>query len=176
MISTQPGSAILFWLCQKILWHGTRKHIMRNNSSFSQHRHFLYDKFLFNNKSLHIHKRWYSHDEWHFETVLDHKRSWILFHILKRGKRYFLMMIIYVILRTAFDIGLYSIVIVYDKIISGCIRDTFSNSNSNSNHTSTVSLLTDSFCREESITKIIRVKSFKKGFNWNNSSFLSWGI
>jgi len=30
--------------------------VMRENGFFSQHRHFLYDKFLFNGKSLQIHK------------------------------------------------------------------------------------------------------------------------
>ena len=43
--------------------------------------------------------------------------------------------------------------------------------NSNSNHTSTVPLLTDSFCREQSM--ITRLKSFKEEFNWNDGSFLS---
>ena len=88
VISTQSRSAILF-LTQEVPWHGTRKNIMRENSSFSQHRYFLHDKFLFNDKSLQIYKCWYSHNKRLFETVLDHKGSWILSHILKRGERYF---------------------------------------------------------------------------------------
>jgi len=64
------------------------KYNERENSSFSQHRHFLYDKFLFNDKSLQIYKRWYNHGELFFETLLDHKGSWILSHILKRRGGY----------------------------------------------------------------------------------------
>jgi len=111
VISTLPGSAILFWLCQEVSWHGiiSRKNIMRENSSFFQHHHFFHDKFISNNKSLQIYKRWYTHSERLFETVLDHKGSWIWSYILKREWEYFLVMIIYVILRTTFDIGLYSI-------------------------------------------------------------------
>jgi len=74
-------------------------------------------------------------------------------------------MIIYVILRTTFDIGLYSITQLYKAVV---FADTFS---LNFNHTSTVPLLTDSFCREQSM--VIRVKPFKKEYNWNDGSFLS---
>jgi len=57
-----------------------RKNIVRENGSFSQHRYFLHDKFLSNDKFLQIQKRW--HGERLFETVLDRKESWFL----KEGK------------------------------------------------------------------------------------------
>ena len=57
VINTQPESAILFGFYQEIPWPETCKNIVGENGSFSQHRHFLYDKFLSNNKSLQIYKR-----------------------------------------------------------------------------------------------------------------------
>jgi len=85
VISTQPRSVILFGFCQKVPWHGMWcKNVMKKNSFF-QHYHFLHNKFHSNDKSLQIHKRWYNYGEWLFETVLDHKRSWFLSFILKRG-------------------------------------------------------------------------------------------
>jgi len=59
---------------------------MRENDSFSQHRHFLHDKFLSNDKSLQIHK---CYSERLFETVLDRKESWFLSLVLKRGYFFF---------------------------------------------------------------------------------------
>ncbi|KYN12185.1 hypothetical protein ALC57_15651 [Trachymyrmex cornetzi] len=61
VISTQPESAGPIASCQKFPWHGTRKHVMRENSPLFQHRHFLHDKFLINEESLQIHERWYEH-------------------------------------------------------------------------------------------------------------------
>ena len=130
---------------------------MRENSSFFQHRHFLHDKFLSNDKYLQTYKHWYS--QWCkrlFEIVLNHKGFSILSHILKKRGEYFpvmiifLVMIIYVILRITF--GLYSITRSwYDKVIFAVIfAGTFS-LNLNFNRTSTMPLLTDSFCREQSM-------------------------
>ena len=70
------------------------------------------------------------------------QKSWLFIHYIeKRGEVIFLLVtIIYIILRTTLDNGLYSV--MYDKTIGG-IRGTFS-LNSNSNRTSTVLLLTDS--------------------------------
>jgi len=82
---------------------------MRKNRSFSQHRHFLHDKFLSNDKSLQIYKHWYSHGERLFETVFDHKGSWILSHILKRGREFFFDDNLRNLAYTTFDIGLYLI-------------------------------------------------------------------
>ena len=119
-------SAIFFDFVKK--FHRIHKNIMRENSSFSQHRHFLHDKFLSNDKYLQIYKHWYS--QWCkrlFEIILNHKGFSILSHILKKRGEYFpvmiifLVMIIYVILRTTF--GLYSITRSwYDKVIGGYIR------------------------------------------------------
>ena len=60
--------------------------------------------------------------------------------------------------------------VAYDEAI-GVFAGTFS-LNSYCNRTST--LLTDSFCREQSM--ITRVKPLKKEFNWNDGLFLSRGI
>jgi len=43
---------------------------MCENDFLFQHYYFFDDKFLVNNKSLQIHKRWYDHDEQFFKTVL----------------------------------------------------------------------------------------------------------
>jgi len=45
MINTQSGSTITFWLCQEVLRHGTRKNIMRENSSFLNTVTFLTTNF-----------------------------------------------------------------------------------------------------------------------------------
>jgi len=90
VISTQPGNAVLFKLYQEVPRNNrTRKNIMRENSSFSQYRHFFHDKFLSNDKSLQIHKRWCNRGERLFEIVFDHKGSWILSQILKKRGEYF---------------------------------------------------------------------------------------
>jgi len=53
---------------EKFPWHRTRKNVMSKNGSLFQHRYFFNDKFLVNDESLQILKRWY--DEQFFKTVL----------------------------------------------------------------------------------------------------------
>ena len=84
MIRTQPESGRLLGSCQDIPWHGACKNVIRKNGSFSQHRHFLHDKFLSNDKSLRIHIGIVI--ERLFETARSQR---ILIFIEKRGKVFF---------------------------------------------------------------------------------------
>ena len=52
VISTQPGSARPVGSCQKFPWHGTRKNVMCENGPLFQHRYFLHNKFIVNEESL----------------------------------------------------------------------------------------------------------------------------
>jgi len=154
VISTQAESAKFFGSCQDIPWLETCKNVIRKNGFFSQYRHFLHNKSSSNDKSLQIHKRWYSHSKQLFETVLDQEKILIFIPYIEKGwggwERYysFVKTIMYVILRTTLDIGLYSIT-RYTVVFAGRFS-----LNSNSNHTSTVLFLTDLFCREQSVTKV----------------------
>ena len=114
VISTQPRSVILFGFCQKVPWHGMWcKNVMKKNSFF-QHYHFLHNKFLSNDKSLQIHKHWYNYGEWLFETVLDHKISFLSFILKRRGSIFLLLTIIYILLRITF--GMMSRIRLRDRV------------------------------------------------------------